>query len=48
MLQIEAKMMLARMIQTFTIKFPEGYEIQAIQRATLQPKDDLLCTLTLN
>jgi len=45
---MEMKTALARIIQTFTIKFPDGYKVKTIQRATLQPKDDLLCTLTLN
>jgi len=46
--KMETKIALARIIQTFTISFPEGYKIQTISRLILQPKDDLLCTLTLN
>ncbi len=45
---MEAKIALARIIQTFTITFPEDYKIQAIVRVTLQPKDDLKCTISLN
>ncbi len=40
-------MALAKIIKTFTIKFPEGYKVQTIARLTLQPKDDLMCTLSL-
>ncbi len=41
-------MTLAKLVKTFNIKFPEDYKLQAIQRVNLQPKDDLMCTLTLN
>ncbi len=42
------KMALAKIWQTFSINFPEDNKIEVVQRLMLQPKNDLLCTLTLN
>jgi len=42
------KIALARIVQTFTIKFPDDYKIETVQRLMVQPKDDLQCTVTLN
>ena len=45
---MESKLSLARIVQNFTLKFPEDYQIETVTQTTMQPKDDLLCTLTLN
>ena len=47
-LQMEAKMILARLTQTFTLSLPPDYELVKIQRATIQPKGTVPCTLKLN
>ena len=47
-IQMTTKMALAKIWQTFSINFPEDNKIEVVQRLMLQPKNDLLCTLTLN
>ena len=42
---MEMKIILAKMLKRYKIRFPKDYKIRAIQRTTLQPKDDLPCTL---
>jgi len=45
---MEAKLALARLLQTFNIQFPEDYKIETIARLVLQPRDDIKCTFTTN
>ena len=40
-------MTLTKLLQTFIIKFPEGYKVSAVLSGTLQPKGDLPCTLSI-
>ena len=42
--QMEAKLALARLFQTYKISFPEDYKLVPVQRGSTQPKD-LNCTL---
>lgn len=42
---MNAKVLLSRLFQTFKISLPENYELIVVQRATIQPKDDVHCTL---
>ena len=43
--QMEAKIVFSRLLQTFRIKLPDGYEVVTVQRGTVQTKDDVLCVL---
>ena len=43
--QMEAKIIVARLLQSFHINLPEGYKLQFVQRSTHTPKDDVPCTL---
>lgn len=43
--QMEAKIVFSRLLQTFKIKFPDSYELVAVQRGIVQTKDDVNCTL---
>lgn len=45
LLQMEAKVIMSRLLQQFRISLPEGYELHVASKATLQPKDNVLCTL---
>ena len=45
--QMEAKMILARLIQTFKLTLPPDYKLVVVQRGTLQPKDDVPCAVEL-
>jgi len=42
---MEAKVIMSRLLQQFRISLPEGYELRVASKATLQPKDNVLCTL---
>ncbi|XP_064388742.1 cholesterol 24-hydroxylase-like [Halichondria panicea] len=44
---MEAKMILARLIQTFKLTLPENYKLVVVSRGTLQPKDDVPCKVEL-
>ena len=44
---MESKLLLARLFQSFTITLPDDYEVEAVSRATLQPKDSVPCKLQL-
>ena len=44
---MEEKLILARLIQTFKFVLPADYKLVVAQRLTLQPKDDVPCTVTL-
>ena len=43
--QIEAKVILARLLQTFKVTLPPSYKLVAEQLATQQPKGNVACTL---
>ena len=43
---METKLILARLVQTFHFTLPPDYKLVAVQRTTLQPKDDVPCTVT--
>jgi len=45
LLQMEAKVIMSWLLQQFGISLPEGYELRVASKATLQPKDNVLCTL---
>eukprot|EP00731_Ephydatia_muelleri_P028753 Em0020g397a len=42
---IEAKVILARLLQTFKVTLPPSYNLVVEQKTTQQPKGDVLCTL---
>ena len=44
-MQMEAKMILARLIQAFKLTFPPDYKLVPVERTTLQPNDSVPCTL---
>ena len=44
-MQMEAKILLSRLLQTYTISLPEDYKMVALQKVSLEPKDDVPCTL---
>ena len=46
-LQIEAKMIFCRLLQTFEVSLPSDYKICVVQRATVKPDGNVVCTLRL-
>ena len=46
-LQMEAKMVLARLVQTYLITLPSDYKLVRIQKTLMQPKGDIKCTIEL-
>ena len=44
-MQMSAKVVFSRLFQTYKISLPEDYELVIVQRAALQPKDDVYCVL---
>ncbi|KAL5497025.1 hypothetical protein EMCRGX_G013418 [Ephydatia muelleri] len=42
---IEAKIILARLFQTFKVSLPLGYKVEVMEKGTRQPKGDVPCTL---
>ncbi|XP_064406607.1 cholesterol 24-hydroxylase-like [Halichondria panicea] len=44
---MEAKMILARLIQTYQVTLPSGYQLVRVQRTTMQPQDTVNCTIQL-
>ena len=46
-MQMEAKLILARLVQSFRFTLPPDYKLVMAQRLTIQPKDDVPCTVTL-
>lgn len=46
-LQMEAKVIVARLVQTFQFTLPTDYKLVIAQRLTVQPKDNVPCTITL-
>ena len=44
---MEAKLILARLVQTFRFTLPPNYKLVVAQRITTQPKDNVPCTVTL-
>ena len=47
LLQIEAKIIISRLLQQFTVQLPKDYELHIEQKITLEPKDGVNCTLTV-
>ena len=45
-MQMEAKVIMSRLLQQFRISLPEGYELRETSNTTLQPKGNVPCTLT--
>ena len=43
--QIEAKLILIRLLQTFKVTLPPSYKLVVEEIATQQPKGNILCTL---
>ena len=43
--QIEAKVILARLLQTFKVTLPPSYKLVVEQLTTQQPKGNVACTL---
>eukprot|EP00731_Ephydatia_muelleri_P008733 Em0004g1071a len=43
--QIEAKIILARLFQTFKVSLPLGYKVEVMEKGTREPKGDVPCTL---
>ena len=44
-MQMNAKVVFSRLIQTYKFSLPEDYELVIIQKGALQPKDDVHCVL---
>jgi hypothetical protein len=44
-MQMNAKVVFSRLLQTYKISLPEDYELVVVQRAAVQPKDDVYCVL---
>ena len=44
-IQMEAKIVLARLLKRFTFTLPSNYEFVKAARATIQPKDGVMCTV---
>ena len=42
---MNAKVVFSRLLQTYKFALPEDYELVVMQRAAVQPKDDVNCTL---
>jgi len=45
-MQMEAKVIMSRLLQQFRISLPEGYELRLTSKTTLQTEDNVPCTLT--
>lgn len=45
--QIQAKMLLARLLQTFKLELLPGQDLKEVEHMTLRPKNGTRCTLTL-
>ena len=46
-LQMEAKIIMSRLLNSFTVHLPSGYVLKVVQRTTLKPADKVPCTLEL-
>ena len=44
-LQMEAKLVLSRLVQSYHVTLPDGYKLDIVERITRQPRDDIMCTL---
>ena len=44
-MQMNAKVIFSRLLQTFKVSLPEDYVLVVVQRGTNQLKDDLECVL---
>ncbi|XP_078380469.1 cholesterol 24-hydroxylase-like [Oculina patagonica] len=45
--QIQAKMLIARLLQTFKVQLLPGQDLKQVEHMTLRPKNGVRCTLTL-
>ena len=43
--QMEAKLILLRLVQNFKVTFPDGYKLDLVERISKYPRDDVMCTL---
>lgn len=43
--QMEAKLILSRLVQNFKVTFPDGYKLDLVERISKYPRDDVMCTL---
>ena len=46
-LQMEEKIIMSRLLNSFTIHLPSGYVLKVVERTTLKPADKVPCTLEL-
>ena len=44
-MQMNAKVVLSRLFQSFKLSLPKNYELVVVQRGIIQPKDDVECVL---
>ena len=42
---MEAKIIMARLLNSFKIDLEEGYQLKLVQTITLKPADDVLCAV---
>jgi hypothetical protein len=45
---MKSKLILAKLLQKYTVVFPEDYEMVEIQVVNIKPKGDVPCVLKLN
>lgn len=45
---MKGKLLLAKLLQRYTVTFPEDYEVVEIEIITIKPKGDVPCVLKLN
>ena len=46
-LQMEAKIIMSRLLNSFTIRLPSDYVLKVVQRSTIKPADNVPCSLEL-
>ena len=44
-IQMEAKVIMSRLLQTFKFALSEDYVLKLVNNITLQPRDGVLCTV---
>ena len=42
---MEMKIIMSRLLQTFVFQLTENYKLKMIQKLTLQPSDEVFCTV---
>ena len=43
--QMEAKLILARLLQVYSVRLPQDYELMLFQSVTIRPKGPMQCTV---